>query len=194
MNIGLIICGINFELTNWLIITNDHSVRGSMFMNITEICLHHHHHHESDSKNDNSNNIHNHHSVRDSDDVYDNRSSKYKGIKIRVKYNDEILNNLKSNYYNDVDEAANDCIHLLMLEWYQQSYHYNLINYSNNYNEDDDDDNRIDSHRNHKRNKETYDDIGSYHKIDKYALYGAVIFPKVYYMNTKHFSGEFYYC
>jgi hypothetical protein len=174
-------------------------------MNITEICLNHHYHHHTgkeeeyddvnyiDIDDHRSNDIHN---DKDGDDNHynDERSSSYirsnnsyKGIKIRIKYysDNDTFNELKSNFYNDVDEAANDCMHLLMLEWYQQqqSFHYKEIN------------NNDDSHRiiddNHDGNRDTHDD-DDYDDDDDIHQYGRVIFPKVYYMNTQHFSGELF--
>ena len=229
VNIGLIICGINFELTNWLSVTNIYSNRGTMFMNITEICLHHHHNHHHTGKeeeyddvddgydkrtssidiNDHRNNdIHN---EKDGDNNHynDERTSsnirsnnRYKGIKIRIKYysDNDTFNKLKSNFYNDVDEAANDCMHLLMLEWYQQqqSFHYKGINNDNN----DDihsitDDNHGDvksPSRGSDGNRDTHDDDDDDDDDNNNNIhqYGRVVFPKVYYMNTNHFSGDLF--
>ena len=213
VNIGLIICGINFELTNWLSVTNIYSNRGTMFMNITEICLHHHHNHNyhhtskeeeyddvvDDGYDKRTSSIDDHrnndiHNEMDSDDNHYNderrssnirSNSRYTGIKIRIKYysDNETFNELKSNFYNDVDEAANDCMHLLMLEWYQQqqSYHYKEINNDNS----NDDSHRIIDHD----GRDTHDGADDDDDIHQY---GRVIFPKVYYMNTNHFSGDLF--
>lgn len=208
VNIGLIICGINFELTNWLSLTNTHSIRGTMFMNITEICLQHHHgdshddihddSHDGDDGNRVSQSSRNYHrnNEKEDDDIHHNneRSSRYKGIKIRIKkYNSDNNNN---NNDDVIDEAANECMHLLMLEWNQQqqqqsNFHDNeIINYSYSNNSINDDySNRIIDANHVRGNKDTFDDD------DKmYNLYGRVIFPKVYYMNTQHFSGDLYLC
>ena len=218
VNIGLIICGINFELTNWLSLTTVDSIRGTMFMDITDICIR-----NAAVRLDNYNDMeHNGDNTNDSNDSSSNDyrnvisgSDKYKGIKIRVNYNseNETFNKLKSNFYNDVDEAANDCMHLLLLEWYKQSYNddeyvdnYKIQSdsYRNNnaFNAEISTDGIANCDNNNNNNNNNIDcgnsggqyDRSSTRKhndhYDNFHLYGRVIFPKVYYMNTQHFSGN----